>query len=259
MHKNATVKGQTLVSLLETMNELYKSGFTKIPKYKELYEEYVKRLFSKEVTLEEIEKAKNFLHRTPYSIGLNGFKEAMRIHDAKEILQNRDFFQKRMYILATLPAKEEEYESFLEKVEVISKGKKDLSQYICINIWEDYQKSNPLKNFLLGSYKTTKGSFSLFSIIGNFDDHGTLPSTNYSFIDLLKGDELPNLSSVIFITDDPRLSAYLLGHDHNYSDHPNPAISQVLKENCVDTFSLKYGHGTIVVLDFLNKNFECVA
>lgn len=249
---------QTLVCLLEAMQKIYMSGFTKTPSYEILYKQYLKRVCSIEVSLEELEKAADFLHTAPYSVGLTGFEEAMRIQSAKDILLHRTFLLRQFYIVATLPEKEEEHPSFLKKVEKIAEERRNLSNYICVSLWEDYQKINPIKDLLLGSHKTTKGSLSRFSVDSSWDDHGVKPNINYNFIHVLKDKGLPELSSVIFITDDPYVSAHLLGSCKDYSDNPNPAISQALKENCNDVSSLRYGYGTIIILDFPNKEFLSV-
>ncbi len=251
--ESITNGNQTLVSLLQAMKKLYSRHRSKSARYQKLYEEYLTQIFSREITEKELDKAKSFLH----SAGLGEFSDAMRINDAKTILRQRDFILSRSYILATLPEEENNILSFLEKVAIIAKDKKELNQYLVVN--SQYDLKNSISNVFYESYKIYHDGFNLGCNSSRFDDYGSLPNTNSSFIDLLQRDELIKFSSTIFLTDDPFLSHYMIGGYPDWSDHPNPAITQVLKEQTIGlTLPIDYGYGTIMILDFPNRLFKSI-
>jgi len=247
--ESIAIGNQTPVSLLQAMKKLYSKHRSKSILYQKLYEQYITKIFSREITEEELEKADNFFQSSDgYWSGLVVSTEAGRISNAKTILYHRDFILSRSYIIATLPEKENDLYLFLKKVAMVVKENNWLNQYLVVN--SQYDLKDSVSEVFYESYKIYHDGFNCGCNGSRFDDYG--------FIDLLQRDELVKFSSVVFLTDDPYLSQHVLGEYPDWSDCPNPSITQVLKEQNDLTTSIDCGYGTIMILDFPNRLFKSV-
>lgn len=254
---NSIEKNASIVSILKAMQKSYSVHYSKSESFKKLYEKYLRRIFSKKITEMELNEVRDFLHSAGNSIGLESFIEAMRINDAKVILNQRDFILQRLYIIATIPKDDNQLSSFLEKVARIAETKKELWKYLVIN--HNYDWRTLINDVFHKSYQVYSDLLDIDCNSGRFDDYGSLPDINASLIELLKVKDYNRFSSSIFLTDDLNVSHHIVGQCPNWSDHPNPAVTQILKEQIVDSIPpINCGYGTILVLDFPNKEFYSV-
>jgi hypothetical protein len=259
MIKTQLVPASTMnfTALLDALIRTRKQMYDPSSEYQTYYKEYRRRIFSKDVAFEQLNEAKRFINAHEDAFKESGFIEAMMVNDAAEILRHREFVMSRHYLLITLPTLKHSTtvtnSRFIATAELIAERYKKISEYVCISIWNNYDQSNPLKTFFNESNKVYSDSFDDRSMTGEFDDQGTLPETNSNFITLLKKQKE---RAAIFFTDNPDLSAYLLGRCPKFSDHPAPVLGQVLQENFPCTAALKSGYGTLLSFDFPNKKFK---